>query len=54
MGIMPGRRVIALRWEGVAEGIRHIPNETIQTFKSQRSGSSGGFVSAAGQTNLTI
>jgi hypothetical protein len=24
LGIMPGRRVIAQRWEGVAEGIRYI------------------------------
>lgn len=24
MGAMPGRRVIALRWEGVAEGIRYV------------------------------
>lgn len=32
VGIMPGRRVIAQRWEGVAEGIRFIP-ETLQNFR---------------------
>jgi hypothetical protein len=33
VGIMPGRRVIAQRWEGVAEGIRFIP-ESLQTFRN--------------------
>jgi hypothetical protein len=32
LGIMPGRRVAALRWEGVAEGITYV-NETVQQFK---------------------
>lgn len=35
LGIMPGRRVAALRWEGVAEGITYVP-ETIQAFKEDR------------------
>jgi hypothetical protein len=30
---MPGRRVPAQRWEGVAEGIRFI-NESVQQFKN--------------------
>lgn len=30
---MPGRRVAAVRWEGVAEGITFV-DQTIQTFKS--------------------
>jgi hypothetical protein len=30
---MPGRRVIAQRWEGVAEGIRFIP-ESLQDFRN--------------------
>jgi hypothetical protein len=33
VGIMPGRRVVAQRWEGVAEGIRFVP-ETLQDFRS--------------------
>ena len=33
VGIMPGRRVIAQRWEGVAEGIRFIP-ESLQDFRN--------------------
>jgi hypothetical protein len=32
VGIMPGRRVVAQRWEGVAEGIRFIP-ESLQSFR---------------------
>jgi hypothetical protein len=39
VGIMPGRRVIAQRWEGVAEGIRFIP-ESLQDFRTQQ-GESG-------------
>ncbi len=57
LGIMPGRRVAAVRWEGVAEGIRHIPNESVQTFKTQRAAkgqSYGGAVEAFGQTQLII
>jgi hypothetical protein len=34
VGIMPGRRVIAQRWEGVAEGIRFIP-QSLQNFRGQ-------------------
>lgn len=33
LGVMPGRRVAAVRWEGVAEGIS-FHTETIQTFKN--------------------
>ena len=32
LGIMPGRRVAAVRWEGVAEGITFVP-QSLQTFK---------------------
>lgn len=39
VGIMPGRRVIAQRWEGVAEGIRFIP-ETLQNFRNNAGGPS--------------
>lgn len=42
LGIMPGRRVAALRWEGVAEGITYV-NETVQQFK-QRNNSYGNFI----------
>ena len=31
-GIMPGRRVIANRWEGVAEGVMYVPS-SLQEFK---------------------
>lgn len=41
LGIMPGRRVAAVRWEGVAEGIAYI-NETIQQFKTERGSSTSG------------
>ena len=37
VGIMPGRRVIAQRWEGVAEGIRFVP-ESLQDFRGQIGG----------------
>ncbi|MBD2201548.1 hypothetical protein H6G33_09335 [Calothrix sp. FACHB-1219] len=40
LGIMPGRRVAAVRWEGVAEGIRYIPNQTVQQAKSNTTTSS--------------
>lgn len=40
VGIMPGRRVIAQRWEGVAEGIRFIP-ESLQDFRSNNSDNPG-------------
>lgn len=43
LGLMPGRKVAALRWEGVAEGISWV-EETVQTFKSTRLASSGGFL----------
>lgn len=33
LGIMPGRRVAAVRWEGVSEGITFY-SESVQTFKS--------------------
>lgn len=33
LGVMPGRRVAAVRWEGVSEGITYV-NESLQTFKS--------------------
>ncbi len=57
LGIMPGRRVAAIRWEGVAEGIKYIPGATIQTFKTARTaaGTAGsGFLQAAGSQSLTI
>lgn len=48
MGAMPGRRVVALRWEGVAEGITFVP-QTTQQFKTDRFNSygatAGGFLS---------
>lgn len=45
LGIMPGRRVAAVRWEGVAEGIAFV-STSIQQFKKNRlSASEGGFVS---------
>lgn len=47
MGLMPGRRVAALRWEGVAEGISWV-DQTVQTFKSTRQSSAGGFIGADG------
>lgn len=47
MGLMPGRRVAALRWEGVAEGISWV-DQTVQTFKSTRNNSAGGFFAADG------
>ena len=34
LGIMPGRRVAAVRWEGVSEGITYKP-ETVQEVKNQ-------------------
>jgi hypothetical protein len=47
IGIMPGRRVVAVRWEGVAEGICFVPT-SVQTFKTDRArlgnASSGNFV----------
>lgn len=43
LGLMPGRRVAAIRWEGVAEGISFV-TESVQQFKVKRgSASSGGF-----------
>jgi hypothetical protein len=33
---MPGRRVAAVRWEGVAEGLRFRENQTVQEFKTTR------------------
>jgi len=45
LGIMPGRRVAAVRWEGVAEGIAFV-STSIQQFKKNRlTASEGGFVS---------
>lgn len=43
LGIMPGRRVAAVRWEGVAEGITYIPT-SLQAFKNQ--------VNLVGNTNV--
>lgn len=45
MGLMPGRRVAAIRWEGVAEGISWVET-SVQVFKSTRQSSSGGFIDA--------
>lgn len=51
MGAVAGRRVIALRWEGLAEGITFIP-VTTQTFKTKRfvdaGATGGGFVTNNG------
>ena len=33
-GIMPGRRIIANRWEGVAEGLVFVSNSAQETFKN--------------------
>ncbi len=33
LGVMPGRRVAAVRWEGVAEGITFV-NKSVQEFKN--------------------
>lgn len=57
LGIMPGRRVAAVRWEGVAEGIRYIENESKQQFKTARVNAgqnAGGFTEAAGTVDLTV
>ena len=47
MGAVAGRRVVALRWEGLAEGITFVPVST-QTFKTERfvraGATGGGFV----------
>lgn len=43
LGVMPGRRVAAVRWEGVSEGITyHL--ESIQTFKNNVSNTADGTV----------
>jgi hypothetical protein len=47
LGLMPGRKVAALRWEGIAEGISWV-DETVQTFKSSRASSLGGLASSGG------
>jgi hypothetical protein len=48
LGIMPGRRVAAVRWEGVSEGIAFV-RESIQKFKQaplrKEGASQGGFIS---------
>ncbi len=41
LGIMPGRRVAAVRWEGVCEGITFV-KDSIQDFQSQVSAIGGG------------
>lgn len=33
-GIMPGKRTVAQRLEGVAEGFRFVPDQTIQAYKN--------------------
>jgi len=33
LGVMPGRRVAAVRWEGVSEGISYV-KESVQSFKN--------------------
>jgi hypothetical protein len=54
VGIMPGRRVIAQRWEGVAEGIRFIP-ESLQDFRNANTAGPAfrgtNILSANGSTN---
>jgi len=49
LGLMPGRRVAAIRWEGVAEGICY-QTETVQRFKKERqnkNASAGGFITGS-------
>jgi len=54
LGIMPGRRVAAVRWEGVAEGIAYV-NETVQQFKTERTtNTSGNFLNQLGVENINI
>lgn len=36
MGAMAGRRVVALRWEGVCEGYTTYKGESVQNFKTRR------------------
>ena len=38
MGMMPGRRVVAQRWEGVAEGIKWVKDRSVQDFKLNTEG----------------
>lgn len=56
MGAMPGRRVVAYRWEGVAEGIGY-RDVTIQGFKTDRfkqfGASGGGFITDSGPARAT-
>jgi hypothetical protein len=57
LGIMPGRRVAAVRWEGVAEGITYVP-QTVQQFK-QRKGPNGpagygNFLGNQGSVNVPV
>lgn len=40
LGVMPGRRVAAVRWEGVSEGITY-HTDSIQTFKNNTVGTQG-------------
>lgn len=40
LGVMPGRRVAAVRWEGVSEGITY-HTDSVQTFKNNTVGSQG-------------
>jgi hypothetical protein len=51
LGVMPGRRVAAVRWEGVSEGITyHL--QSIQTFKNSVAGPGGeGGVIPRGNSN---
>jgi hypothetical protein len=58
VGIMPGRRVIAQRWEGVAEGIRFIP-ESLQDFRSNNPDNPGpafrgGNLTSDGSGNISV
>ena len=41
LGVMPGRRVAAVRWEGVSEGISYVP-QSVQTFKNSEAFQAGG------------
>jgi hypothetical protein len=52
LGVMPGRRVAAVRWEGVSEGITyHL--DSIQTFKNKVSSIEGN-VRVVNQSSTTI
>lgn len=50
LGIMPGRRVAAVRWEGVSEGISYI-GTSVQTFKDAVTAGTTNGTSSTGGSN---